>query len=411
MEFFKVKTVEETYELIKEQIKPVLPIVRKSLYEALHFVLAEDIYVIENVPNFRRSSVDGYAVIASDTFGTSESMPGFLNVTGEVKMGMVPPRAIFPGEAMYVPTGGMVPEGSDAIVMVEHCEDLSGLLNVFKQVAPGENVISIGEDLAEGEVLLTKGTKLRPQELGALASQGINLVNVYRKPVIGYISTGDEIVPIETEQPALGEIRDMNGMTIGAMVKEWDYDFIHDGIVHDDEQELAKRTKALLDRVDCLILSGGSSVGTKDYSVSIIESLGHPGVFVHGISIKPGKPTILSVAEGKPIIGLPGHPASAMVIFQLFGRSILNQLQGYNQEELQLAKARITKNIPSSPGRTDYIRVRIFQNEGEWYAEPILGKSSLISTLVKSDGLAEIPSPDEGVGKGDFVNIRLFHKG
>jgi molybdopterin molybdotransferase len=408
MEFFKVKTVEETYELIKEKINNPLRIVTKSLLESLHFVLAEDIYVKENVPNFRRSSVDGYAVQASDTFGSSESMPGFVTVIGEVKMGATPEKALSIGEAMYVPTGGMVPEGSDSVVMVEHCEDLNGLLNVFKQIAPGENVISIGEDLQKGDILLTKGTRLRPQELGALASQGIIEVAVYQKPVVGYISTGDEIVPIDEVEPSLGEIRDMNGMTIGAMVKEWGYDFIHDGIVRDDEQELAKRTKALLEKVDCLILSGGSSVGTKDYSVDVIESLGSPGVFVHGISIKPGKPTILSVAGGKPIIGLPGHPASAMIIFQLFGRPILHELQGYRKEEKQLAKARITKNIPSSPGRTDYVRVRLFREKEEWFAEPIFGKSSLISTLVKSEGLVEIPSQNEGVQKGDYVSVRLF---
>lgn len=408
MEFFKVKTVEETYQLIKEYVKPNRKILTKSLYDALHFVLAEDIYVKENVPNFRRSSVDGYAVKASDTFGSSESMPGFVTVTGEVKMGMEPPRGLFAGEAMYVPTGGMVPDGSDAIVMVEHCEDLSGLLNVFKQVAPGENIISIGEDLEAGEMLLTKGTRLRPQELGALASQGILEIPVYQKPIVGYISTGDEIVPIEKAEPSLGEIRDMNGMTIGAMVTEWGYEFIHDGIVHDNEQELAKRTQALLEKVDCLILSGGSSVGTKDYSVDVIERLGDPGVFVHGISIKPGKPTILAVADGKPVIGLPGHPASAMIIFQLFGRPILNGIQGYFEEEKQLAKAIITKNIPSSPGRTDYIRVRLYEDNDQWYAEPILGKSSLISTLVKSEGLVEIPSVNEGVQKGDYVKVRLF---
>jgi molybdopterin molybdotransferase len=408
MEFFKVKTVEETFQLIKEQIKQNLKIEKKSLFEALHFVLAEDIFVKENVPNFRRSSVDGYAVKASDTFGTSESMPGFLTVTGEVKMGKTPPSSLFMGEAMYVPTGGMVPDGADAIVMVEHCEDLSGLLNVFKQIAPGENIISVGEDLLEGEILLTKGTLLRPQELGALASQGILEVAVYKKPVVGYISTGDEIVPIETAEPSLGEIRDMNGMTIGAMVMEWGFEFIHDGIVQDDEAELRNRTKALLEKVDCLILSGGSSVGTKDYSVEVIESLGKPGVFVHGISIKPGKPTILAVADGKPVIGLPGHPASAMVIFQLFGRPILNGIQGYQVEEKQLATAKITKNIPSSPGRTDYIRVRLFEEKGEWYAEPIFGKSGLISTLVKSEGLVEIPAPNEGVQKGDLVKVILF---
>ncbi|MHC0036582.1 molybdopterin molybdotransferase MoeA [Pseudoneobacillus sp. C159] len=409
MEFFKVKTVEETYRLINEQIKPHLPVVTKPLLSALHFVLAEDIVVLENVPNFRRSAVDGYAVMASDTFGASESMPGFLQVAGEVKMGQTPPRALFHGEAMYVPTGGMVPEGADAIVMIEHCEDLSGLLNVFKQIAPGENVISIGEDLLKGEILLTKGTRLRPQELGALASQGILEVAVYAKPVIGYISTGDEIVSIETREPALGEIRDMNGVTIGAMVAEWGYEFIYGGIVHDNEAELARRTKELLAKVDCLILSGGSSVGTKDYSVDVIESLGEPGVFVHGISIKPGKPTILSVADGgKPVIGLPGHPASAMVIFQLFGRPILERLQGYQAVNKKITKAKVTKNIPSAPGRTDYHRVRLFEEAGEWYAEPIFGKSSLISTFVKSEGLIEVTAPAEGVLKGETVSVLLF---
>jgi molybdopterin molybdotransferase len=408
MKFFQVKTVEETYQLIKEHITPNLQIVKKSLHEALHFVLAEDIFVKENVPNFRRSTVDGYAVQASDTFGSSENMPGFLSVTGEVKMGMAPPSSLFSGESMYVPTGGMVPDGSDAVVMVEHCEDLSGLLNVFRQVAPGENIISIGEDLLEGETLLRKGTRLRPQELGALASQGILEVSVYRKPIIGYLSTGDEIVPIEKVTPALGEIRDMNSITIGSMVSEWGYEFIFDGIVHDDEQELSKRTRALLEKVDCLILSGGSSVGTKDYSIETIESLGKPGVFVHGIAIKPGKPTILAMADGKPIIGLPGHPASAMVIFQLFGPPILDQIQGSLHDEKQVAKAMITKNIPSSPGRTDYIRVRLFCENGQWYAEPVFGKSGLISTLVKSDGLVEIPSQNEGVVKGEWVTVRLF---
>jgi molybdopterin molybdotransferase len=409
MEFFKVKTVEETYQLIRAQIKPNLPIVKKPLASALHFVLAEDIIVLENVPNFRRSAVDGYAVMASDTFGASESMPGFLTVTGEVKMGQTPPQALFHGEAMYVPTGGMVPDGADAIVMVEHCEDLSGLLNVFKQIAPGENVISIGEDLSEGEILLTKGTRLRPQELGALASQGILEVAVYAKPVIGYISTGDEIVPIETREPALGEIRDMNGITIGAMVVEWGYEFIYGGIVHDNQEELSRRTKELLAKVDCLILSGGSSVGTKDYSVEVIESLGAPGVFVHGISIKPGKPTILSVADGgKPVIGLPGHPASAMVIFQLFGRPILERLQDYQAVDKRITKAKVTKNIPSAPGRTDYHRVRLLEEAGEWYAEPIFGKSSLISTFVKGEGLIEVPAPAEGVQKGETVSVILF---
>src|SRR3954469_11905999 len=269
MKFFQVKTVEETYSLIEEMIQPLTVKTIKPLFDALHYILAEDIVIKENVPGFRRSSVDGYAVKAKDTFGSSENMPGFLTVTGEVKMGEAPDKALGDGEAMYVPTGGMLPDESDAVIMIEHCEDLSGLLNLYRQVAPGENVISIGEDLKEGEPLLTAGTKLRAQELGALSSQGITEVTVYRKPVIGYLSTGDEIVPIETKQLGIGQVRDMNGVTIGSLVSEWGCEFLYGGIVKDSREELEKQAKDMLDKTDCLILSGGSSVGTKDYSVEV----------------------------------------------------------------------------------------------------------------------------------------------
>ncbi len=408
MKFFQVKSVEETFSLIEELIHPLTDRIVLPLHKALNYILAEDIVVKENVPGFRRSSVDGYAVIAKDTFGSSENMPGFLNVAGEVKMGEAPQNPLSVGEAIYIPTGGMLPDGSDAVIMIEHCEDLSGLLNLYRQVAPGENVISIGEDMKAGESLVTTGTKLRPQELGALASQGITEVSVYRKPVVGYLSTGDEIVPIETKDLGIGQVRDMNGITIGSLVSEWGCEFLYGGIVKDDQTELERVTAEMLEKTDCLILSGGSSVGTKDYSVEVIDRMGRPGVFVHGISIKPGKPTILASADGKPIIGLPGHPASAMIIFNLFGKAVLHKLQGWTSDEKNLAKAIVTKNLPSTPGRTDFVRARLFLEENQWYADPILGKSSLISTLVKSEGMIEIPSKSEGVLKGETVSVRLF---
>ena len=408
MKFFQVKSVEETFSLIEELIHPLTDRIVLPLHKALNYILAEDIVVKENVPGFRRSSVDGYAVIAKDTFGSSENMPGFLNVAGEVKMGEAPENPLSVGEAIYIPTGGMLPDGSDAVIMIEHCEDLSGLLNLYRQVAPGENVISIGEDMKAGESLVTTGTKLRPQELGALASQGITEVSVYRKPVVGYLSTGDEIVPIETKELGIGQVRDMNGITIGSLVSEWGCEFLYGGIVKDDQTELERVTAEMLEKTDCLILSGGSSVGTKDYSVEVIDRMGKPGVFVHGVSIKPGKPTILASADGKPIIGLPGHPASAMIIFNLFGKAVLHKLQGWTSDEKNLAKAIVTKNLPSTPGRTDFVRARLFLEENQWYADPILGKSSLISTLVKSEGMIEIPSKSEGVLKGETVSVRLF---
>ncbi len=406
MQFFKVKTVEETFSLIEENIPTIQQTEVRMLEEALHYILAEQVYAKENVPSFDRSTVDGYAVRAKDTYGSSESMPGFLTLAGEVRMGEAPTAKVGQGTAVYVPTGGMMPEGSDSVIMIEHCEDLEGLLNTYKQVAPGENIISAGEDIKEGEILLNKGTKLRPQELGALASLGITHVKVFRQVRVGYLSSGDEIVPYQTETLLEGQIRDINYLTIAGLANEWNIDVIYGGIVRDDYEEFRSRARDLYDQVDCLILSGGSSVGVKDYTTDVIQSLGGPGVFVHGISIKPGKPTILALANGKPVMGLPGHPASAMIIFKLFGERILRKLKGEKIEHKpERIFAKITKNIPSSMGRADYIRVRLFENEGDWWAEPILGKSGLITTLVKSDGIVEISSEKEGVSQGDYVPV------
>lgn len=408
MKFFEVKSVEETLSLIKKMVEPVTEKITLPLLEALHYCLAEHVHVRENVPAFRRSTVDGYAIKARDSFGASETLPGFLNVTGEVKMGQVPDRPIKNGEAMYVPTGGMLPEGSDAVIMIEHCENIDGLLNIYRQTAPGENVISVGEDLKENEILVEKGTRLRPQELAALASQGITEVTVYRKPVIGYLSSGDEIVPMETDELQIGEIRDMNGAAIGGLVKEWGLEFRYGGIVKDNREEFEQKARAMLEETDCLVISGGSSVGAKDYSVQVIDSLGTPGVYVHGISVKPGKPTILSIADKKPVIGLPGHPASAMIIFSIFGKAVLERLKGIETRNDRVLQATVTKNIPSSAGRTDYVRVRLFEENGRLYAEPVFGKSGLISTLVKSDGILEVPEQSEGILKGAKVPITLF---
>lgn len=406
MQFFKVKTVEETFALIEEKIPAIRQTEVRGLEEALHYILAEPVIAKENVPSFDRSTVDGYAVRARDTYGSSESMPGFLTIAGEVKMGEVPTAKVGPGDAVYVPTGGMLPVGSDSVIMIEHCEDVDQLLNTYKQVAPGENVIRAGEDIKKGETILTPGVKLRPQELGALASLGVSAVTVYRKLKVGYLSSGDEIVPYQTQALLEGQIRDINYLTIAGIANEWNVDVIYGGIVRDDYQEFQQQARELYEQVDCLILSGGSSVGAKDYTTEVIQSLGDPGVFVHGISIKPGKPTILAMANGKPVIGLPGHPASAMIIFKLFGERILRKLKGEVLERKpERIFAKITKNIPSSMGRSDYIRVRLFEKEGEWWAEPIIGKSGLITTLVKSDGIVEISSEKEGISQGDFVPV------
>ncbi|MFN7250504.1 MAG: gephyrin-like molybdotransferase Glp [Anaerobacillus sp.] len=409
MQFFKVKTVEQTFALIEDLVKAVQDIEVIPLEQSLHRILAKDITATENVPSFPRSTVDGYAVRAKETFGSSETMPGFLNIAGSVKMGEEVTTPLKVGEAIYIPTGGMLPPNSDSVIMIEHCEDLAGLLNMYKQVAPGENVIQIGEDVKEGVVLIEKGTKLRPQELGAIAALGQTEVTVYKQLTIGYLSSGDEIVPYQTESLKIGQVRDINALTITSLVQEWGAKAIYAGIVTDDFQEYQSRAKDLFEKVDCLVLSGGSSVGAKDYTTKVIESLGAPGVFTHGISIKPGKPTILAIANQKPVIGLPGHPASAMIIFSLFAKKIIEKLSGEKaHNRLDRVQVRLTKNIHSSMGRTDYIRVKLIEEDGQWWAEPIIGKSGLISTLVQSDAIVEITAEFEGARQGEFVPAILL---
>ncbi|MDF2557358.1 MAG: molybdenum cofactor synthesis protein [Bacillales bacterium] len=359
------------------------------------------------LPSFQRSSVDGFAVRASDTFGASESMPGFLNMIGKVEMGQEVRDAISPGQTMYVPTGGMLPANADAMLMIEHAEENDDLICAYKQIAPLENVIQVGEDFTKGALLFKKGTKIRSQEIGALAANGITEVSVYRKPVLAYLSTGDEIVPSDISELPLGKIRDMNAVTIESAAREMGCDFIYGGIIKDEGDALQKAAAEFLSKSDCLILSGGSSVGTKDYSVGVLDSLGSPGVYVHGISIKPGKPTIIGSADGKPVIGLPGHPASALVIFQTIGSKIVNLLRGATESTTATVYAKSSKKIASAVGRTDYIRVTLTKKDNFYFAEPIHGKSGLISTLVECNGLLYIPENKEGIEKDEIAEVVL----
>ncbi|RXT05678.1 gephyrin-like molybdotransferase Glp [Ammoniphilus sp. CFH 90114] len=410
MKFFNVKTVHETLSIIRDHYQPFKSPVRVSLQDALGRVLAEDIRSTENVPPFARSTVDGFAVKARDTYGATESLPAFLDITGRIDMGKAADRQLEEGQAQYIPTGGMLPPGADSIVMIEHVEELGELLNVYKQVAPGENIVQAGDDVRVGALVMEAGRRLRPQDLGVLSSIGQTEILVYPKPVVGILSTGDEIVPPEKKELAPGEVRDINGVTIGAAAAEYGADVIYAGIVADDYEEFLQRAQELFEKVDFMLLSGGSSVGTRDFTVQVLEALGEPGVLVHGVSIKPGKPTILAKAKEKPIMGLPGHPASAMIIFDLFGLPILEQIEGYKRvtPDTRL-EARISRNIPSAVGRTDYVRVRLEERLDGLWAVPVFGKSGLISTMADSHGIVEITANKEGVLEGQYVRVKLFN--
>jgi molybdopterin molybdotransferase len=380
-----------------------------DLLAAYNRVLAEDIVSAEDVPGFSRSTVDGFAVKASDTFGASETLPAILTLAGEVKMGKRTEVVVEHGKAVKIPTGGMLPKGSDSVAMLEYTQLLGdNTLCIERPVAPKDNVVSKGDDIKKGSILLKRGHTIRPQDLGAIAGIGRSSVRVVKPPVVSVISTGDEIKdPAEEISP--GEIRDTNTYALCGLVHKWGADAKPIGIIKDDFTELQAAVKTALNTSDIVLLSGGSSVGTKDHTLSVIESLGKPGVLAHGLAVKPGKPTVIGVVDSKPVIGLPGHPVSAMIIFELLVRPLISLFLG-RPEDFGGTKilARISRNISSAAGRQDFIRVKLEKRNEELWAIPVLGKSGLLSTMVDSDGLAHIPSERQGFAKGDKVVVELF---
>jgi len=407
--FFKVQTPDQLYKKI-ERFKP-LSYEKVNIEDALHRVLSEDILSPTNLPEFPRSTVDGFALRAKDTYGASEKNPAILQLAGEISMGQVSDIQVKEKEAVKVATGGMVPKGTDAVEMVEYTEWVdSHTLHVFKTLSPLENVIQVGEDVKEGEIVLHKGHWVRPQDIGLMAGIGKTDAHVYLRPRVGIISSGDEIVPIEmTPQP--GEVRDINRYSIVSMVKEIGGTPLFLGIARDRFNDLKEIIELGLKESDMVVITGGSSVGTLDLAYDVIQSFPGAEILAHGVSVRPGKPTLLAEMDGKPFLGLPGHPVSAMVIFHLFGRTILKILSGRSKEEVQYGKrlkAKASRNIPSVPGREDYIRVKLEEKEGVFLAHPIFGKSGAISNIVQADGLMRIAINDEGLEEGEEAEVILL---
>jgi len=411
-ELFKALTVEEARLTLARYLPAKKPGTKVSLLDSLGRVLAVEVRATEDVPGFDRSTVDGYAVRAKDTYGASESLPAYADIGGEVVMGRVPQGRVGAGQAWHIATGGMLPPGADAVVMVEYTEELdrdSILIN--RPVAPGENVIRRGEDIAAGEIALPAGHRIRPQDLGMLSSIGVTQVEVMPPYRVGIISTGDELVA-PSEFPAPGQVRDINSYTLSGAVGACGGEARFYGIVRDNFEELRNVLERVIAENDIVLLSGGSSVGTRDVAFKVINTMGTPGVLFHGISIKPGKPTIGAVIEDKPVFGLPGHPASALVVFDLLvaplicsGGYHICKKDVFTEYPLQ---AEIVRNLHSAAGREDFIRVRLFLRDGRLFADPVLGKSGLISTMVKADGLAYIPAGKEGVEAGETVRVKPF---
>jgi molybdopterin molybdotransferase len=407
--FFKVQTPEQFYAKM-DRFKPLTP-EKVRIEESLHRVLSEDIVSTTNLPEFPRSTVDGFALNAKDTYGTSERNPAILRMIGEIPMGQVSDIEVKDGEAVKVATGGMVPKGADAVEMLEYTEWVdSDFLHVFKPISPLENVIQIGEDVKSGEVVLHRGHLIRPQDIGLMAGIGCTEVHVFLRPRVAIISSGDEIVPIEAV-PKPGEVRDINRFTIVSMVEEIGAIPLFLGIARDRFDDLKEKIELGLKEADMVMITGGSSVGTLDLTVEVLQSLPGTEILGHGVSIRPGKPTLLADINGKPVLGLPGHPVSAMVIFHFFGKPILKILSGISREWVwhqMNVKAKAARNIPSVPGREDYVRVRLEEENGTFWAHPIFGKSGAISHLTKANGLIKIGINEEGLEEGEEAEVILL---
>ncbi len=404
-EFFKVMDADQV--LARRFDFPRVAAETIPIAETLGRVLAEDVVSDVNLPDFRRTTVDGYAVKASSSFGASEGTPAYLAVGGTIRMGETPDFSLGPGEAARISTGGMLPEGADSVVMIEHTEALDeATIEVYKSVAPGQHVIEIGEDFQKEEVVLKAGRKIRPQEMGLLAAFGRETVTVYKKPVVGIISTGDEVVSID-QTPAVGQIRDINSYTLASLVRESGGEPVTRGIVRDDYETLLKTCRSAVEETDMILISGGSSVGTRDFTIDVLSALSDSEILVHGISISPGKPTILANVQQKAFWGLPGHVVSAMIVFTMITRPFLRHIAGLDGEEHRTFSipARLSRNIPSAQGRVDYVRVRLVQKEDGLWAEPIRGKSGLINTMVRADGLIQIDRDTEGLDQGETVSV------
>lgn len=404
---FNVKTIQETLEIIQDEFKPLRQIERVSLDQSYGRMLATDIVANQDIPPFHRSSVDGYAVRARDTFGASESMPVPLALVEEIKMGIQPEFSIIANQASYIPTGGQLPEGSDAVVMIEYAEEFNdGFVYIQKSIAPGNNVIYQGDDLKQGKIVLSKNTTLNAQDVGILAALGIGEVDVYARLRVAIVSTGDEIVAIDAI-PVGAQVRDVNAYVILGEARRLGCDAHRIGIVKDDADLIYATLNQAIKENDLVILSGGSSVGMKDNSVEVLNRLGEPGVLVHGIAVKPGKPTLIAKAQGKAILGLPGHPASAFVIFRIFGKAMIEALTGNKFKETHIT-ARLSTNIPSNHGRAEYIPIRLEKKEGEWIAHPLFGKSGMISLLSLADGYLCIERESEGYDRDRQVDVVLY---
>ena len=408
MDFFNVMSVDEVKKILSNNFKNMkIETEIVNILECEGRVLSKDIVSKFNVPEFNRSTVDGYAIKSKESHGCSECMPTFLDIVGEVSMGESASGDIKSGECMYVPTGGMIPNSSDAVIMIEHAEKLDEFtIAIHKPTSTGENVVYKGDDIKKDQIVIKKGKKLNSQDIGVLAALGVNEIEVYRTIKFTVISTGDEIIDLD-EDLEFGKIRDINGYAICSLIKKLGGVVVKKSIVKDDYNLLREEVQFGIDNSDIVLLSGGSSVGTRDFTHDVINSFNGQGVLVHGVALKPGKPTIIGECENKVVIGLPGHPVSAIIVFKIFIEYLVNEILEINENKY-LIDAIINQNLHSSPGKKTYQMVSLEEIDNKYYATPIFGKSSMITLLSKACGYVIINENCEGLYKKEKVKVHLL---
>ena len=395
-----VITVEEAIEILKNNFSKITKAETVYIDEAVGRITTENIESGENVPSFSRSTMDGYALCAADTYGSGESMPAMLDIAGEILMGERAEITLERGKCVKISTGGMLPDGADAVIPVENTDEDCGMCLTYKSVSPFENVTKKGDDIKHGECIIKKGTVLSPAHIGLLASVGKSAVSVVRHPAVGIISTGNEIIGID-EKLTEGKIREVNSHLLSALCRSYGCEVKFFGTVKDEYDEILSAVKAALSESDIVLISGGSSAGAKDMTVKVIEAVGE--VFAHGLAMKPGKPTIIGRADGKAVFGLPGHPAACYFVTEIIVKRLIDILLGRNEKN-KSKTYRTAENISSNHGREEYICVKTDDET----AVPVYGKSGLLSTLCESDGYIRIDRNREGLKKGEAVEVFPF---
>jgi molybdopterin molybdotransferase len=404
MELFNVVSVEEAKQIIDNSFNYELGSEKINILQSVDRICFEDIKARCNIPEFKRSTVDGYAVSSRDVYGASDAIPAMLQLKGEVFMGKVPPADITGGECMYVPTGGMLPETSDSVVMVEYSDKLDeDTILLYSPVSWGGNVIQVGEDIGTEDIVVKKGDKLRPYEIGVLASIGISEVTVYKRPRVAIISTGDEVVPCEAK-PALGEVRDINTYLLWSLLIQDGIEPVSYGIIKDEYELLKSTVDKAFDECDLVLISGGSSVGKKDQTLKVIASYEDGEVLVHGIAVKPGKPTIIGKHKEKIIFGLPGHPLACSIVYKILVKNYIHKLMD-QQEKVYGIIAEMSINYHKAKGREEYLPVELETENSKTIAKPVFGKSGLISAFSKAWGYVKIEKNVEGLKEGQLVEV------